>query len=115
MTAPSAKLAPRNHLVGGNPIRPMTTIITAIISPATPPPTGILLMFMPGCASSAVCARFTALPLLQMYLFAAARVVGTVVVGLPYIGPRPPARADQVKNLLRRSRKVTGSMREVES
>src|SRR5438128_10245926 len=24
MTAPSAKLAPRNHLVGGNPMRPMT-------------------------------------------------------------------------------------------
>jgi hypothetical protein len=29
MNAPSARLAPKNHLVGGNPIRPMTTIITA--------------------------------------------------------------------------------------
>lgn len=62
MAAPSARLAPRNHLVGGNPMRPMTTMITAIISPATPPPTGILLIFMPGCASSAICARFNALP-----------------------------------------------------
>ena len=64
MTAPSARLAPKNHLVGGNPMRPMITMLTAIISPAIPPPTGILLIFMPGCASSAVCARFNALPLL---------------------------------------------------
>ena len=82
MTAPSARLAARNHLVGGNPIRPITTIITATISPATPPPTGILLMFTPGCTSSSVCARFTPFALLQMYLFAAARVMGTVVGGL---------------------------------
>ena len=32
--------------------------LTAIISPATPPPTGILLIFIPGCAPSAIWACF---------------------------------------------------------
>jgi hypothetical protein len=44
MTAPSTRLAPRNHLAGGNLMRAMTTMLTAIISPATLPPTGILLI-----------------------------------------------------------------------
>src|SRR5262249_19312236 len=62
MTTPSARLAPRNHLVGGSPMRAMMTMLTAIISLATLPPTGILLIFMPGCALSAAFTRFNALP-----------------------------------------------------
>src|SRR5262249_17898017 len=58
----SARLAPRNHLVGGSPMRTMMTMLTAIISPATLPPTEILLIFMPASSSSAAFTRFSALP-----------------------------------------------------
>lgn len=49
---PTTKLPPRNHLVTGSPINPIMMMLPAASIPATPPPTGILLMLMPGCGAS---------------------------------------------------------------
>src|SRR5690242_11055124 len=46
--APRTALPKRNNLVAGIPMRAMTITVSAIISPATPPPTGILLMLISG-------------------------------------------------------------------
>jgi hypothetical protein len=55
MAAPATRLAPRNQRVTGSPMRPMTTTLNAASRPATPPPTGILLILIPGCGTSAAC------------------------------------------------------------